>query len=38
MMIYLGADVDQNDFVNFDYFTIFIDLGNIDEVLQIAHD
>ena len=24
MMIYLGADVDQNDLVNFNYFTIFL--------------
>ena len=24
MMIYLGADVDQNDLVNFNFFTIFL--------------
>ena len=38
MMIYRGADADQNDLVNFNYFTIFIDQGNIFEAQQIGHD
>ena len=38
VMIYLGADHDQNDLVNFNYFTIFLDQGNIAEVLQIGHE
>ena len=37
-MIYLDANGDQNDLVNFNYFTTFIDHGNIAEVLKIRHD